>query len=205
MIVDLSAYQRGFDFAAFKNGGGLAAILKTSEGVGWKDPCYAAFRQGAALAGVPTAAYHFIRSGSGADQAQVFYRTAGLAKGERAVLDWEDRAVPITEAVMFLATLRALDPAIQLTVYGSPYFLKEMTRGAALDTLRLASLWVAEYSDAAWPMLPGVWPTWSLWQYSQSGTVPGFHGRVDISRFNGPEANALAWFKGPATTGQAVA
>jgi lysozyme len=46
-------------------------------------------------------------------------------------------------------------------------------------------LWVAEYTSAPTPKVPMGWTTWTFWQYSQSGTVAGVDGAVDMDRFNG--------------------
>ena len=42
ICVDLSHYQRGFNFQEFKDGGGLGVILKASEG-SFRDPDYSTF------------------------------------------------------------------------------------------------------------------------------------------------------------------
>ena len=46
-------------------------------------------------------------------------------------------------------------------------------------------LWVAQYgaNDGTPGTQPssGAWPSWSMWQYSSSGTVPGIAGRVDVN------------------------
>jgi lysozyme len=46
---------------------------------------------------------------------------------------------------------------------------------------------VAEYEVAA-PKLPSGWSTWKFWQSSQSGTVSGVTGSVDLDVFNGTAA-----------------
>ena len=47
-------------------------------------------------------------------------------------------------------------------------------------------LWIAEYADKV-KRLPKPWAEsgWVIWQYSQSGTVEGIGGHVDLDRFNG--------------------
>ena len=198
MIVDLSSYQRGFDFRAFKAGGGLASILKATEGETWRDPAYHSFTLGATQAGLPWAAYHFIRTGDGIRQAEFFLNYAALVSGKRAVVDWEDRAVDLGTVIAFLRRVQEAAPGVQLTVYGSPYFLREKIAGMRPDYLEWlrdnTSLWLAQYTHASSPVfVPPPWPLWTLWQYSQSGKVPGFAGNVDLSRFNGPADRALAW------------
>ena len=51
-----------------------------------------------------------------------------------------------------------------------------------------AVLWIAHWTTASQPAVPaGGWAanSWSFWQYSSSGTVPGITGAVNIDRFNG--------------------
>jgi lysozyme len=51
-------------------------------------------------------------------------------------------------------------------------------------------LWLAEYTSAPMPRIPGGWKTWTFWQYSQDGRIDGVDGAVDLDRFNG-DLNAL--------------
>jgi len=53
------------------------------------------------------------------------------------------------------------------------------------------SLWLAQYTTGlpSWPT--GTWPNWSLWQYTDGGTVPGFSRPLDCDRFNGSDADFL--------------
>ena len=46
-------------------------------------------------------------------------------------------------------------------------------------------LWEAHYTSAAAPQQVGGWPTYTLWQYSSTGSVPGIASAVDQNRFLG--------------------
>jgi hypothetical protein len=48
-------------------------------------------------------------------------------------------------------------------------------------------LWVAHWGVSS-PTVPGGWPTWTFWQRTDSGSVDGIAGRVDMNRFNGTSA-----------------
>jgi hypothetical protein len=54
-------------------------------------------------------------------------------------------------------------------------------------------LWIAQYTTLC-PDLTSPWNTWAFWQYSESGSVPGISGGIDVDRFNGTfdELRALA-------------
>src|SRR6202042_3461400 len=43
-------------------------------------------------------------------------------------------------------------------------------------------LWVAAYRNGSPPM-PSGWGSWTFWQYSSRGSVPGITGNVDVSYF----------------------
>jgi lysozyme len=55
-------------------------------------------------------------------------------------------------------------------------------------------LWVAEYTSNSSPLLPTGFADYVFWQHSQSGSVPGIAGNVDLDQFNGSIAalNQLA-------------
>ena len=41
-------------------------------------------------------------------------------------------------------------------------------------------LWLARYADIP-GFLPGGWRTWSFWQFTAKGRVPGIDGEVDLN------------------------
>jgi GH25 family lysozyme M1 (1,4-beta-N-acetylmuramidase) len=45
-------------------------------------------------------------------------------------------------------------------------------------------LWIGAYGVSC-PKVPAGWSTWTIWQKSSTGTVPGISGAVDIDEFNG--------------------
>jgi lysozyme len=65
-------------------------------------------------------------------------------------------------------------------LYSGEYFASEH-----LSSFGKYPLWIAEYSDVSSPKLPSGWTTWTFWQHTQSGSVKGVEGRVDLDRFNG--------------------
>lgn len=46
-------------------------------------------------------------------------------------------------------------------------------------------LWVANYTTTTTPLLPNPWTTWTIWQYTEAGKLPGYTGGVDLNYFNG--------------------
>ena len=44
-------------------------------------------------------------------------------------------------------------------------------------------LWLAAYNTN--PLIPAAWSTYTLWQYSSTGSVSGISGNVDLDAFTG--------------------
>jgi lysozyme len=199
-IVDISRYQDGFDFFEFQQSGGIAVILKASEDCDIADKCYSKFRTQAKSAGLAVASYHFMRPGDMAKQAAWYLSCANPDQGERVVADFEDDRLSIADLTNFLQAIQSQRPDLQLTVYGSNV-LEETIGSQSVDWLAdNTSLWTAAYTGSSNPgtFPTQVWPVWSLWQYSESESVPGFSGDVDGDKFNGDDAACLRWF-GPAS------
>ena len=94
ICVDLSSYQRGFNFEDFKAGGGLGVILKASEG-SFRDPDYSTFWDQAIDAGLAVGSYHFLRPGDMNDRASFFLNVVKPRQGERVVADYEIAGVSL--------------------------------------------------------------------------------------------------------------
>ena len=104
ICVDLSHYQRGFNFQQFKDGGGLGVILKASEAA-FRDPDYPSFWDQATDAGLAVASYHFLRPGDMNTQAQFFLNVVKPQQGERVVADYEIAGVSLDDLVSFLQAI----------------------------------------------------------------------------------------------------
>jgi lysozyme len=197
ICVDISHWQEGFNFQAFKDGGGLGVICKATEGVTFKDKSYPHFRKTAHDAGLKFASYHFLKPSSAIAQATAYLAYAKPVKGERVVADWEDDEVDAKRCVTFLKQIHHARPDLQLTVY-SGHTAKEQLTDTDPWLRDHTSLWVAQYTTAREPSWPiSTWDTWSLWQYTDRGSAPGFEGDLDLDRFNGADEQFLAWM-GPA-------
>lgn len=197
ICVDISHYQKGFNFAKFKASGGLGVILKATEGATIRDSSYPTFRPQALAQGLKVATYHFFRSSDPIAQANFYLSTAVPENGERVVCDWEDNACTPQMVIGFFKAIRARRPDLQLTVY-SGHVAKEMLGSERNDWLAdNTSLWLCQYTTGkiSWPT--ATWPQWSLWQYSDQLAAPGFNGPVDRNRFNGADSQFLKWM-GPA-------
>jgi lysozyme len=193
ICVDLSHYQRGFNFQAFKDSGGLGVILKASEG-SFRDPDYSTFWDQAMDAKLAIASYHFLRLGDVRAQAQFFLNVVKPRQGERVVADHEIAGVELEDLITFLKAIRASRPDLQLTVY-SGHLIKQQLGAESNEWLaENTSLWIAQFTTAPKPSWPtATWPAWSLWQQTDSGVVPGYNRPLDCDIFHGSAKNFLKW------------
>jgi lysozyme len=208
ICVDLSHFQAGFNFQSFKNGGGLGVILKATEDTSIKDPSYSTFRAQALAAGLGVASYHFLHAGDVEAQAEFFLRVVNPRQSERIVADHEkppgESPPSLDDLITFLQAVQSARPDLQLTVY-SGNLIKAQLGSTRNDWLaENTSLWLAQFTDGrpSWPS--ATWPAWTLWQFTDEGTVPGFGSPLDCDRFNGPDANLVKWI-GPPSQVAAVA
>lgn len=195
ICVDISKWQPGFNMAQFKNSGGLGVILKASEGTTIKDSQYETHRKNALAAGLRVATYHFFR-GNSVSEADWYLKCANPVQGERVVCDWEVTSQKTSSVVNFLKYIQSCRPDLQLTVYSGHVAKENIAAGGDAWLRDNTSLWIAQYSSkVSWRT--DTWPQWSLWQYSETGRVPGYNDNVDCNRFNGSDENFLKWM-GPA-------
>jgi lysozyme len=176
------------------------AFMKATEDVNFVDPTYTSNRASARAAGLSVGAYHFAQpstvAGNGAAQADYFVNGATPASGDLLpVLDLE-RSNGLTPTQLttwvkdFLGRVYTR-LGVRGIIYCSPSFWKTYMG----DTGWFASngytiLWVAHWTTSSSPTVPAAnWggKSWTFWQYTSSGTVPGISGRVDLDRYNGTD------------------
>ena len=209
--VDTSHYQHSpsLDWSAVRNSGVRFAFLKATEGSSYTDPWFAADWAATKKVGIYHGAYHFARPsvGSAATQAKYFVSRIGTQTSPGTlppVLDLEATG-GLSSGQLITWTQQWLTAVAQLTgrtpmIYVSPAFWKyNLANSTAFHDY---PLWIANYGVSQ-PTVPGGWPTWTFWQGSSSGRVPGISGNVDTDVFNGSlsqlQKMALAYAPAPAT------
>jgi len=165
-------------------------ILKATEGASYVDPTFQSRWAAAKDNGLLRSAYHFLRPGDMVTQMQCFLRTVNPSRTERLVIDYEDADVSFTD--LEKAAQYLLNAGVQTTIYGSNV-LVEACKGKASPILSKTSLWQARYSSNE-PAVPSIWPTWSLWQFTEKAKVTGINGAIDGNHWNGHPSNLPAWF-----------
>lgn len=188
--LDVSHYQGNIDFHQVKASGQAFVFAKCTEYNA--DDKYAQNKAGAKAAGLLFGGYHFFHPSRDAKgQADTFLKIAKLVAGDLLpVLDWESTdGVPSSlDRARGRVWLDAVEKACGKTpiIYGSPYFLQAL---ALDDSFKRYPLWVANYGVSA-PLVPAPWKTWTFWQNSDKGNIPGVPGsHEDTDLFNGPLEN----------------
>ena len=189
--LDVSHYQGTIDWASVARQGFRFAIAKATEGTTWTDPELATNWPGMKAAGLLRGAYHYYDPGSDpAGQADHFLATVWpnggpLAPGDLPpVLDIEDMgSQTAAEIVQGIETWLSL---VQQATQSAPILYTNHTFWNELGTAQFGAfpLWIAEYGVAA-PVVPAGWQQWQLWQYSETGSVAGITGDVDLDAFQG--------------------
>lgn len=191
--IDVSHYQGAVSWAEVHQARIEFAFAKATDGLTWVDPQFAANWQGMKAAGILRGAYHYFEpADDAAQQAEFFLATVQPAAGDLPpALDVEKAGSTSTALWQGVETwLEAVAAATELQpfLYVDPTFARENEIPAAFAAY---PLWIAEYGVAQ-PALPAGWTAWQIWQHSESGTVAGVNGAVDLDVADGPIAKLLA-------------
>jgi lysozyme len=195
VCIDISHHQSYPDFDEVARAGVRGIIHKCSEGTSFVDSARAENCSNAVKAGLATATYHWLSPGSNASAQMEFYLSVlDPVKGERVVIDYEQEGCTLAMLKDAIQALLDYKHELQITVY-SGHLLKEQL-GDNYDAFLASNcdLWLAQYTSGtpSWP--DGTWPHWTLWQYSETGTIPGIDDAyVDLNHFNGDEEKFLTW------------
>jgi len=196
--VDVSYYNGTINWTTVKNAGYDFAFIRISDGTGFHDPKFAANWAGARAAGVVRGIYQFFRPNQDVTaQADMVIAAVGTpTPGDLPpVIDVEvtgslspaSVAAKVRTWVDRVKTATGVDPI----VYTGKYFWRDQVGGPT--SFANNALWIAQYTTLC-PDLTSPWNAWAFWQYSESGSVAGMSGSVDMDRFNGTldELRALA-------------
>jgi GH25 family lysozyme M1 (1,4-beta-N-acetylmuramidase) len=206
--IDVSHWQGSIAWSQVENAGVQFAFMKATEGTGYTDTMLAKNWAATKQVGIYRGAYHFARPSVGSAPAQARYFVSKVGSFKEAgvlppVLDLEatgglSPSQLRTWVSTWLTTVEDLTGRTPI-LYFSPSFW-EVNLGNSTAFSRYP-LWVAHYTSASAPRVPGGWSTWTFWQRTSSGRVSGIAGNVDMNRFNGSSAQLarLAWTSGGTT------
>lgn len=193
--IDVSRYQGVVNWPEVARAGFAFTYVKASEGLAKADN-FDANWQGAKAAGLLRGAYCYLRGDmEPAAQANLFAHVlTGAPLGVPAslepadlclMLDYEDEkhAGPDypARALTFVYQVEKLLGRVPILYTFNDFWRRfrhpELVRACP-------ALWIAHYGVQA-PTVPADWPTWTFWQQSEQGRVPGIDAAVDLDFFNG--------------------
>jgi GH25 family lysozyme M1 (1,4-beta-N-acetylmuramidase) len=199
--IDISHWQidgkTPIDWAKVAAAGKQFVFLKASEATDYADPTYPRSRSGAKANGLLVGAYHFAQPdatlGDAVAEADHFIDTAAPVSGELLpVLDLEatgglDDAALIAWVKAFLGRVYERT-GVRSAIYVSPSFWSNrMNNSQWFAANGYTVLWIAHWTTGPQPTVPASnWggKSWTFWQYTSDGTVPGIVGRVDLNRYH---------------------
>jgi lysozyme len=168
--------------------------MKATEGSSYVDPNRARNYINATKAGIKCCTYHWLKPGNARKQIEFYLKMVDPVPGERMVIDYEENGCTLADLKEAVQALKDDPRDLQITVY-SGHLLKQQlgnTRDAFLADN--TDLWLAQYTTGlpTWPR--STYPQWTLWQYSETGTIDGITGsKVDLDHFNGSVQELLDW------------
>ena len=200
--IDVSNWQHQIDWLAVAGSGNAFVFAKATEGTTFTDLTFPVNRSGSTVLGMRFGAYHFARPAGSSDaavvagaiaQADYFLSVAQPLRGELLpVLDLENTGgLNVARLSLWVQTYLAQIVArtgLKPIVYVSPSFWKSKLGDSPVVAAAGHQLWIAHWTQAALPILPGAaWGGlgWSFWQWSNCRHIPGVSGCVDGDRFNG--------------------
>lgn len=193
--IDVSHWQDSIDWVRVSAAGKRFAFMKASGGQKYVDPTYVFNRTQANLNGLKIGAYHFAKPddkvGDAVIEADNFVDTAAWAAGDLLpVLDLETTG-GLSRVELQAWTAAFLDrvyarTGVKAMIYTSPKFWQNKLGDTQQFSAAGHALWIAHWTTAPQPLVPAIeWAgnSWTFWQITSDGSVPGISGRVDLDRF----------------------
>lgn len=214
--LDVSHHQEDIIWSAVVKAGMRFAYAKASEGIGLQDSKFDDNWEGMKKAGIIRGAYHFFHPALPPEkQVKNFLGVVGpLLPGDLPpALDLEETgkdhdewpSIPMASRLgMVMTWLKAVEAAVGIrpVIYTRAGWMKQFLPSA--PGLADYPLWVASYrANAVKPTVPANWKAWTMWQFSEAGSVAGVKGPCDLNRFNGTLAS-LRQFCKPAAMADAA-
>lgn len=183
--IDVSDYQPNVDWKAVVDAGITFAFIKATEGRTFVAEVFDSYWKEAKANGIQRGAYHFFRPASDPQgQAENFLKTVTLEAGDLPpVIDIETTdgidSQRLCDRAQVWIDIVERETGFRPIVYTYPGFWE------ALNTTKFSDypLWIAHYTTAEQPLIPGGWKTWLLWQFTDRGQVNGIAGGVDVNLF----------------------
>ncbi len=207
--IDVSSYQGNINWTSVAGSGISFAWAKATEGTGYQDAYFVGNQNNGKAAGVFMGAYHYARydlhagTAGATAEANYFWNFAknyiqGDGKSLMPMLDVEASPAGYTPAALaawinqWCQTVVANAAAAGITV--KPVIYVSACHANYFDgSVAQWFPWIANYNGqntdtgTPWSVCGGynIWNTWTVWQYTSTGSIPGISGNVDHDVFNG--------------------
>lgn len=205
--LDVSEFQKDIDWTQVPKAGVKFAYIRATDGTTIQDANFAQNWKGAEQAGLLVGPYHYFTTTSPvASQIDNFVNTIKTVDAGNLppVIDVEDpkqfanftvqqRVDMIQQMLDGVQAKTGIKPMLYMS---SNFSATELNSAPQFNPYRL---WVADYTTASEPIVPKPWSGWDFWQHTDSGTVPGIAGGVDLDYFNGT-ADQIPVINPPAVT-----
>lgn len=187
--IDLSHHNGEVDFA--KVADSVADVgfvyLKATEGTDFIDPAFVRNARMSVAAGLPTGAYHFFRYDTDGELQALNFLHALKGRGLSLppAIDVEDWGNPDGHATaLIVERLRAMTGCLERAGY-SPLIYTNLDGYHRLikGNFDHLPLWISSFSDPPLDADPAN-VSWSVWQYSHRGDIPGIPSPTDLNVIN---------------------
>lgn len=196
--VDISSWQAGISPSALDCD---IVIIKATGGTDYENPYWRQWADETLASGKLLAAYHFAcergSAGSAHEEAEHFLAAVAPYRGRFVpILDWESDALqmPVSWAQEWLDKVHAETGSTPMF-----YGYANNVNSTDYSTITRYPLWMASYlfryDGAGWVDDPlntwgtGNWASMSMYQYTSTGYIGGYDGRLDLSIYYGSKAD----------------
>lgn len=184
MGIDVSHYQGDIQWEKIKGSDEVRfAFVKATEGVSYVDPFSKKNAASLRTIGIPFGNYHFFHPNKDSEvQARFFLKHLSKPILLPPVLDIEIvQAVSAEELRKKAKTWLTL---VEKETGCTPIIYTDLSfwQSYFSESFEQYPLWLAEYRPHLY--IPSEMKRWSIWQKSESGTISGISGNVDINQLN---------------------
>jgi GH25 family lysozyme M1 (1,4-beta-N-acetylmuramidase) len=188
--VDISNNNGHVDMTAWKDNGVRFVYTKASEGATFKDGLMIENITKAKSAELPIGVYHFVRPSRNSVAAEANNFIAQLKKAPTEllpVLDVEDTNYVGTASALIAWVKEFVNQVHAATgktcmIYTGKWYADRFGGFSELSTFKL---WTAYYpatrTETTAPESYGGWTSYTAWQYTEKGTLPGVAGNIDMN------------------------
>lgn len=194
--IDISNLNGSVDMSIIKNAGNSFIVAKCTEGSSFIDKYYAKNIVNAKALGMLAGAYHFARfkDVSGATtEANFFINNCKDANPDFIALDFEQTSISGDMTNACLTFLNAISSIAQPIIYCNPSYINSYLN----SNITKYPLWIANYEVSS-PSTP-LFGSYAIWQYSESGTLSGISGYLDLNYMTDSFYSTLAASEKPIT------